>query len=72
MNYISMIGYTAAAFVVLSFLVSSKVKVIRTINLMGSATFVVYGVLLSYTLPIIVPNLFIAVIQLYYLFINKN
>lgn len=72
MNTKEWIGYFAAALVVVSFLVSSKVRVIRTINLLGSSAFVLYGFLLNITLPIIIPNAFIAIIQIYYLVIKKD
>ena len=71
MNWIDWVGYAAAALVVISFVVSSNVRVIRTVNFFGAAVFVVYGFLLNINLPIIIPNVFIAFIQLYYLFIKK-
>ena len=71
MNWIDWVGYAAAALVVTSFVVSSNVRVIRTVNFFGAAVFVLYGFLLNINLPIIIPNVFIAFIQLYYLFIKK-
>ena len=71
MNWIDWVGYAAAALVVISFVVSSNVRVIRTVNFFGAAVFVGYGFLLNINLPIIIPNVFIAFIQLYYLFIKK-
>jgi hypothetical protein len=72
MNWIDWVGYLAAGLVVTSFVVSSNVKVIRTINFFGAVVFVVYGFLLNTNLPVIIPNIFIALIQLYYLFIKKE
>ncbi len=72
MNWIDWVGYLAAGLVVTSFLVSSNLRVIRTINFFGAAVFVVYGFLLNANLPVIIPNIFIALIQLYYLFIKKE
>jgi len=72
MNYVSWVGYLAAVLVVVSFTVSSNIKTIRTINLLGAFMFVLYGFLLNVTLPIIIPNAIIACIQLYYLFIKKE
>jgi hypothetical protein len=72
MNWIDWVGYLAAGLVVASFLVSSNLRVIRTINFFGAAVFVVYGLLLNINLPVIIPNIFIALIQLYYLFIKKE
>jgi hypothetical protein len=72
MNWIDWVGYLAAGLVVISFVVSTNVRVIRTVNLFGALVFVVYGFLLDVNLPIIIPNIFIALIQLYYLFIKKE
>lgn len=71
MNWIDWIGYLAAALVVISFLVSSNIRTIRMINMLGAITFVMYGVMLDVNLPIVIPNAFIAVIQVYYLFIKN-
>ena len=46
MNWIELVGYVASAFVVLSFAMSSIVK-IRTISLVGSVFYVAYGVLIG-------------------------
>lgn len=72
MDWIEFIGYIGAALVVISFLVSSKVRVIRFVNMLGAIVFISYGVLLDMNLPIIIPNVFITGIQLYYLFIRKE
>ncbi len=72
MDWIEFIGYIGAALVVISFLVSSKVRVIRFINMLGALVFIAYGILLDMNLPIIIPNAFITCIQLYYLFIRKE
>jgi hypothetical protein len=72
MNVTEWVGYLAAGLVVISFLVSSDVRVIRTINFFGAITFVLYGSLLNTNLPIIIPNVFIAAIQLYFLFFKKK
>jgi hypothetical protein len=72
MNWIDWVGFLAAGLVVTSFLVSNNLRAIRTINFFGAAVFVVYGFLLNINLPVIIPNLFIALIQLYYLFIKKE
>jgi hypothetical protein len=72
MDWIEWVGYFAAGLVVISFLVSSKVRTIRFINMFGAITFIVYGYLLDLNLPIIIPNVFITCIQFYYLFIKKE
>ena len=72
MNWIEWVGYLGAVLVVMSFLVSSKVRTIRFINMFGAIVFIVYGVLLDFNLPIIIPNVFITGIQFSYLFIMKE
>ena len=72
MHLIDWIGYLGASLVVISFLVSSRVRVIRFINMFGAAAFIIYGVLMDYNLPIIIPNVFITGIQIYYLYIKKE
>jgi hypothetical protein len=72
MNWIDWIGYIAAGLVVISFLVSSRVRTIRLINMFGALAFIVYGILLDINLPVIIPNVFITCIQFYYLFIKKQ
>ena len=72
MNWVEWLGYFAAGLVVLSFLVGSKVKRIRFINMLGAIAFLIYGILLDFNLPIIIPNAFITCIQFYYLFIKKE
>ena len=70
MNWIEWIGYLAAALVVASFLVKNM-RLLRTINMLGAALFIVYGIFLDVNLPVIIPNFFIVGIQFYYLFIHK-
>ena len=71
MNWIEWIGYLGAALVVISFLAGKNMRRLRIINLLGAITFVCYGILLNNNLPIIIPNVFITCIQVYYLFIKK-
>lgn len=72
MNWIEWVGYLGAGLVVISFLVSSRVRTIRFINMLGAISFVVYGFLLDVNLPVIIPNVFITCIQFYYLYIKKE
>jgi hypothetical protein len=72
MNWIEWVGYAAAALVVLSFVVSTNIRIIRLINMFGGVAFLIYGILLDFNLPIIIPNTFIIIIQCYYLFIKKE
>ncbi len=60
-----LVGYLASALVVLSLTMTSVVR-LRTISLVGSSTFVVYGVLIE-SIPIILTNAAIAVINVVFL-----
>jgi hypothetical protein len=60
-----LIGYAASALVVLSLAMRSVVR-LRIISLVGSVTFVVYGAMIE-SIPIIITNSAIAVINVWYL-----
>jgi len=68
---IELVGYAASAFIMGSFLVRDNIKLLRVINGIGCILFVIYGFLIN-SWPIIIPNVFIFFIQLYYLFIHKK
>lgn len=57
------IGYLASTFVLLSFLMKD-IKKLRFINSIGCVTFVIYGVMLNWSYPIIITNSAIALINL--------
>jgi hypothetical protein len=59
------IGYVASALVVLSLTMTSVVR-LRSISLIGSVTFVVYGVLIE-SVPIVITNTAIAAINVWFL-----
>ena len=65
MDYIEWIGYLASLIVLVSLLMSS-VKKLRWINLIGSLTFAVYGILID-ALPVAIMNAGIVCINIYYL-----
>jgi hypothetical protein len=60
------IGYTASLVVLTSFLMKD-IKMLRIINTMGCALFVCYGILLNFSIPIILTNVGIICINIYYL-----
>lgn len=60
-----LVGYAASALVVLSLTMTSVVR-LRLISLVGSLTFVAYGLLIT-SVPIVVTNVAIAVINLWFL-----
>ena len=68
-NLTEIIGYLASLFVLLSFLFKD-IRTLRIVNSVGCAFFVVYGVLLS-SIPVIVTNVAILLINGYYLFVKK-
>ena len=70
-NYVEIIGYSASAFIMGSFLVFNNIKLLRIINGIGCLLFVLYGYFID-SWPIIIPNVFIFVVQIYYLFIHKD
>jgi hypothetical protein len=59
------IGYIASVLVAISLTMSSILK-LRVINLFGAALFTLYGLLIG-AYPVAVMNLFIVLIDLYYL-----
>lgn len=65
------IGYLAMATLLVSFMMKNLTK-LRVINSFGCAFFVVYGIMLTTSWPIIITNSAIICINLYYLLFNKN
>lgn len=59
------VGYIASALVAVSLMMSSIFR-LRVINLVGAALFTVYGLLIG-AYPVAAMNLFIVLIDLYYL-----
>jgi GNAT superfamily N-acetyltransferase len=62
---LEILGYVASVLVAISLMMRSILR-LRLINLVGSLTFAVYGWLIG-AVPVAVVNLFIAVINVYYL-----
>ena len=63
-------GYAASGFVLLSFLMKDIIK-LRIVNSVGCLFFVIYGVLLDISWPIIITNTAIIGVNLYYLLLKK-
>jgi len=55
-----------------SFLVRKNMRLLRIISLLGAVTFIIYGILLDVNLPVIIPNVSITCIHVYYLFIRRD
>lgn len=69
-NSIEVVGYLASLFVLLSFF-RKDIRQLRIVNSIGCALFVAYGVLLM-SIPIIITNVAILLVNGYYLFIKKS
>lgn len=65
MEYTEYIGYVASGIVLLSFLMR-KMLLLRIVNTVGCVFFIVYGMMLG-SIPIILTNTAIVLINLYYL-----
>ena len=65
---IEYVGYTASFFVLLSF-VMKDMKTLRLINIIGCSFFIAYGFLIpGISWPIVVTNVAIVVVNLFYLY----
>lgn len=60
------VGYLASLVLMISFLMKS-INTLRIINSIGAILFVLYGVMLSISWPIIITNTFIFGVNVYYL-----
>nr|WP_166520543.1 uroporphyrinogen decarboxylase [Elizabethkingia argenteiflava] len=65
-KWVEIVGYLASLLIVLGFIPKNILK-IRLINFLGCVFFVIYGIYKGYLWPIIIPNLIICFIQVYYL-----
>lgn len=64
------IGYLASLLVLVSFLMKNMVR-LRWLNTLGCMVFIAYGLLLQ-SIPIIITNATIVVINSYYLFYSRK
>lgn len=60
------IGYLASAVLIISFMMK-QVRTLRKVNSLGAILFVIYGIMLDMSWPIIITNGFILGLNLYYL-----
>lgn len=63
---VEIIGYVASVVVLFSFLMRD-IKKLRLVNILGCSIFVVYGVYLNMSIPIIITNAAIILINVFYL-----
>ena len=64
------VGYLAMTVLLVSFMMKNVIK-LRIINSVGCLFFVIYGLMLS-QYPIVITNLAIILINLYYLLLKKD
>lgn len=69
-NYIEWVGYIAMALLMFSFIQKEMTK-LRVWNSLGCGVFVIYGILIS-SYPVIITNVFILGVNLYYLVLKKR
>ena len=70
MNIIELIGYIGSVLVAVS-LMMKNIYYLRRINLIGAATFAIYGILVD-AIPVFVLNSFITLVDIYYIWEAKR
>jgi len=71
MNITEIIGYIGSLGILLSFLMKD-INRLRIVNTIGCAFFVLYGILLNYSIPVIATNAIIICINVFYLLRTKS
>lgn len=76
-EYIQILGYSAATLLIISFVYRPSHSLMRLINSLGCLLFIFFGVLINnnetnYGLPIVVANATILFINLVHYFLAKN
>ena len=66
-----LIGYLGTSFVLLSFLMKDM-RTLRIVRIVGCICFIVYGILIDYAIPVIITNVSIVIINLFYLIKDKK
>ncbi|MFT4698691.1 MAG: Na+-driven multidrug efflux pump [Flavobacteriaceae bacterium] len=66
-----LVGYLASFLVLVSFLMK-EVRRLRIVNTIGCFVFIIYGVMLQISWPIVITNVAIFGINIYYLFRNNK
>lgn len=65
-TYTEWVGYLASLVLIISFMMKN-VSTLRIVNSVGALLFVVYGIMLTISWPIIITNSFILLLNVYYL-----
>ena len=72
MSFVDIVGYAAMITLVISFMIGD-VRTLRLVNTAGCVLFVIWGFLLTPNAwPVIITNLFITGVNIYYLFFKKG
>jgi hypothetical protein len=66
-----LIGYIGSLGILISFLMKD-INRLRIVNTIGCSFFVLYGILLEYSVPVIATNAIIILINIFYLLKNKD
>lgn len=70
-TYTEWVGYLASLVLIISFMMKDVNK-LRIVNSLGAILFVIYGIMLQISLPIIITNTFILGVNTYYLLKRKT
>jgi len=70
-SYTEWVGYLASIVLIVSFLMKN-VNTLRIVNSFGALLFVLYGIMLAISWPIIITNGFILMANIYYLTIKRK
>ncbi len=65
------VGYAASLALIISFMMKN-INTLRIVNSLGAILFVVYGILLQTSYPIIITNGFILMANIYYLSFKRK
>ena len=65
------VGYAASLALIISFMMKN-INTLRIINSSGAVLFVVYGIMLETSYPIIITNAFILMVNVYYLTFKRK
>ena len=70
-SYTEWVGYLASVVLIVSFLMKN-VNTLRIINSVGAFLFVLYGIMLAISWPIVITNSFVLMANVYYLSKTKK
>jgi uncharacterized protein with PQ loop repeat len=70
-TYTEWVGYAASLALIISFMMKN-INTLRIINSLGAVLFVVYGIMLQTSYPIIITNTFILMANIYYLTFKRK